>query len=76
MSTISNGDFISIAVCQCSKSIVNIHITAGDYCSGEWRKATQSGVTTIQGTVDHFDCFIRVFHNCSFTETLVDIMIY
>ena len=45
MTAIANGDFI----CTCAgegggwRRIVNINISAGDDCPGEWRKATHSG---------------------------------
>ena len=47
MSTISNDDFISTCagVGGGWRRIVNINISAGDDCPGEWRKATQSGVS-------------------------------
>ena len=48
MSTIQgNGDFISTCagVGGGWRRIVNINISAGDDCPGEWRKATQSGVS-------------------------------
>ena len=45
--TIANGDFISTCagVGGGWRRIVNITISAGDDCPGEWRKATQSGVS-------------------------------
>ena len=45
--TIANGDFISTCagVGGTWRRIVNINISAGDDCPGEWRKATQSGVS-------------------------------
>ena len=45
--TIANGEFISTCagVGGGWKRIVNINISAGDDCPGEWRKATQSGVS-------------------------------
>ena len=47
MSTIGSGDFISTCagVGGGWKRIANINISAGDDCPGEWRKATQSGVS-------------------------------
>ena len=44
---IANGDFIytCAGVGGGWKRIVNINISAGDHCPGEWRKATQSGVS-------------------------------
>ena len=47
MSTVSNGEFISTCagVGGGWRRIVNIDISAGDDCPGEWRKATQSGVS-------------------------------
>ena len=47
MTTIANGDFISTCagVRGGWRRIVNINISAGDCCPGEWRKATQSGVS-------------------------------
>ena len=43
----ANGDFISTyaGVGGGWRRIVNIDISAGDDCPGEWRKATQSGVS-------------------------------
>ena len=43
----ANGDFISTCagVGGGWRRIVNINISAGDGCPGEWRKATQSGVS-------------------------------
>ena len=42
-----NGDFISACAGMGGgwRRIVNINISAGDDCPGEWRKATQSGVS-------------------------------
>ena len=47
MTAIANGDFISTCagVGGGWRRIVNIDISAGYYCPGEWRKATQSGVS-------------------------------
>ena len=44
---IANGDFISTCagVGGGWRRIANINISAGDDCPGEWRKATQSGVS-------------------------------
>ena len=45
----ANGDFMIISACAGVgggwRRIVNINISAGDDCPGEWRKATQSGVS-------------------------------
>ena len=39
------------------RRIVNINISAGDDCSGEWRKATQSGVSFYRvASDDNFKC--------------------
>ena len=47
MTAIANGDFISTCagVGGGWRRIANINISAGDDCPGEWRKATQSGVS-------------------------------
>ena len=47
MTAIANGNFISTCagVGGGWRRIANINITAGDDCPGEWRKATQSGVS-------------------------------
>ena len=47
MTGIATGDFISTCagVGGGWRRIVNINISAGDDCPGEWRKATQSGVS-------------------------------
>ena len=47
MTAIANGDFISTCagVGGGWRRIANIDISAGDDCPGEWRKATQSGVS-------------------------------
>ena len=47
MSTFTNGDFISTCagVGGGWRRIVNINISAGDDCPGEWRKAIQSNVS-------------------------------
>ena len=57
MTTITiSGDFIS----RCAgvgggwRRIVNINITAGDDCPGDWRKATQSGVSFCRVASDRF----------------------
>ena len=44
---IANGDFISTCtgVGGGWRRIVNINISAGDDCPGEWRKATYSNVS-------------------------------
>ena len=56
---IANGDII----CRCAgvgggwKRIVNINISAGDDCTGEWKKATQSGVSFCRvASDDTFTC--------------------
>ena len=60
MSTISNGDFISTCagVGGGWRRIINIDISAGDDCPGEWRKATQSGVNfcRVASDNDKFTC--------------------
>ena len=60
MSTISNGDFTSTCagVGGGWRRIVNIDISAGDNCPGEWRKATQSGVSfcRVASDNDKFTC--------------------
>ena len=47
MTAMANGDFISTCagVGGGWRKIANINISAGDDCPGEWRKATQSGVS-------------------------------
>ena len=47
VTAIANGDFISTCagVGGGWRRIVNINISAGDDCPGEWRKATQSGIS-------------------------------
>ena len=47
MTAIANGDFISTCagVGGGWRRIANINISAGNDCPGEWRKATQSGVS-------------------------------
>ena len=56
----ANGDFISTCagVGGGWRRIVNINIGAGDDCPGEWRKATQSGVSFCRVASDEY-------HNCS-----------
>ena len=56
----SNGDFLSTCagVGGGWRRIANIDISAGDDCPGEWRKATQSGVS-----------FCRVASDASFTRS-------
>ena len=57
MSTIQgSGDFISTCagVGGGWRRIVNINISAGDDCPGEWRKATQSGVSFCRVATDAF----------------------
>ena len=51
-----NGDFISTCagVGGGWRRIVNINISAGDDCPGEWRKATQSGVSFCREASDDF----------------------
>ena len=61
MSTIQgSGDFISTCagVGGGWRRIVNINISAGDDCPGEWRKATQSGVSfcRVASDNDKFTC--------------------
>ena len=47
MTRVVNGDFISTCAGVGGewRRIANINISAGDNCPGEWRKATQSGVS-------------------------------
>ena len=47
MTVVANGDFISTCAGMGGgwRRIANIDISAGDDCPGEWRKATQSGVS-------------------------------
>ena len=55
----SSGDFISTCagVGGGWRRIVNINISAGDDCPGEWRKATQSGVSFCRvASDDHYQC--------------------
>ena len=56
----ANGDFIStcVGVGGGWRRIVNINISAGDDCPGEWRKATQSGVSFCRVASDDY-------HTCS-----------
>ena len=64
MSTIANGDFISTCtgVGGGWRRIVNIDISIGDDCPGEWRKATQSGVSFCRvASDDYFTCSSAVF---------------
>ena len=53
----ANGDFISTCagVGGGWRRIVNINISAGDDCPGEWRKATQSGVSFCRVASDSFE---------------------
>ena len=54
-----NGDFISTCagVGGGWRRIVNINISAGDECPGEWKKATQSGVSFCRvASDDHYTC--------------------
>ena len=56
---IANGDFISTCagVGGGWRRIVNINISAGDDCPGEWRKATQSNVSFCKvATDDQYTC--------------------
>ena len=58
MSTIQgSGDFISTCagVRGGWRRIVNINISAGDDCLGEWRKATQSGVSFCRVASDDYN---------------------
>ena len=59
--TIAAGDFISTCagVGGGWRRIVNINISAGDDCPGEWRKATQSGVSFCRVASD------AIYHTCS-----------
>ena len=62
MTAIANGDFIS----SCASvggwtRIVNINISAGDDCPGEWRKATQSGVSFCRVAGNGRDCSSATF---------------
>ena len=59
MTEIANSDFISTCagVGGGWRRIVNIDISAGNDCPGEWRKATQSGVSFCRVASDkHFSC--------------------
>ena len=59
MTAIANGTFISTCagVGGGWRRIVNINISAGDDCPGEWRKATQSGVNFCRVASDEgFTC--------------------
>ena len=55
MTEVSNGTFISTCagVGGGWRRIVNINISAGDDCPGEWRKATQSGVSFCRVATDN-----------------------
>ena len=55
---VANGDFTTCAgVGGGWRRIVNINISAGDDCPGEWRKATQSGVSFCRvASDDEFTC--------------------
>ena len=57
MTAIANGDFISTCagVGGGWRRIANINISAGDDCPGEWRKATQSGVSFCRVASDNSD---------------------
>ena len=54
MTAIATGDFISTCagVGGGWRRIVNINISAGDDCLGDWRKATQSGVSFCRVATD------------------------
>ena len=54
---IANGDFISTCAGMGGgwRRIGNINISAGDDCPGEWRKATQSGVSFCRVASDNGD---------------------
>ena len=60
MTPTDNGDFISTCagVGGGWRRIANIDISAGDDCPGEWRKATQSGVSFCRVAIDndHLAC--------------------
>ena len=60
MTVISNGTFVSTCagVGGGWRRIVNINISAGDDCPGEWRKATQSGVSfcRVPNDNDQYTC--------------------
>ena len=59
MTAITNDTFISTCagVGGGQRRIVNINISAGDDCPGEWRKATQSGVSFCRVASDgQFTC--------------------
>ena len=57
MTSTNNGD----TTCMCAgvgggwRRIANINISAGDDCPGEWRKATQSGVSFCRVASDSWD---------------------
>ena len=53
----ANGDFISTCAGMGGgwRRIVNINISAGDDCPGEWRKATQSGASFCRVASDYTD---------------------
>ena len=56
---IANGDFISTCagVGGGWRRIVNTNISAGDGCPGEWRKATQSGLSFCRvASDDYYTC--------------------
>ena len=57
MTVIANGDFISTCagVGGGWRRIANIDISAGDDCAGEWRKATQSGVSFCRVASDEWN---------------------
>ena len=58
MTRIANGYITGDFISTCAgvgggwRRIVNINISAGDDCPGEWRKATQSGVSFCRGAMD------------------------
>ena len=61
---VANGDFISTCagVGGGWRRIVNINISAGDNCPGEWRKASQSGVSFCRVASDDY---INTLYVCS-----------
>ena len=64
MTAIANGDFISTCagVGGGWRRIANIDISAGDDCPGEWRKATQSGVSFCRvASDDRYTCSSAIF---------------
>ena len=67
MTVIANSDFISTCagVGGGWRRIVNINISAGDDCPGEWRKATQSGVSFCRVAIN--DTRYRTCSSASFS---------